>query len=395
MKKIVSLFVITIAVVTAVLVSGCSKVKDFEYLTYDDGIKIISASDEVKSRDKLILPDEIDGKTVVSIGEGAFAYSKFQTVTFSKNILKIENSAFKNSKSLFDVRLNDGLTYIGDFAFVNCSNLVSITFPYGLTTIGDHAFYHARSLSSISFETKSNDENEDKFTYGPKLRYIGDFAFYDTHLYSSIIFDFDIDYIGAYAFSYTHIQGLVFQNVKEIGSYAFAYCPNLQTIRINNVDTLKYGEGIFSNCYELQPESIRIYGLTPNGITPAFKGYPYIRNVTLVGQYVFEEAFSDCYFLEKVTFTDKVEVIGESAFSNCYSLEEITIPENVREIGQYAFNNCSKLKKFTVLGNPTIRESGIFKYSSTDEINAKVFCKDNTYIKDYCIKNNIDYEIIT
>lgn len=61
MRKIVSMIFIIFTITTISFVSGCNKVKDYEYEDFNHGIRIIAASDEVKSREELILPDEIDG----------------------------------------------------------------------------------------------------------------------------------------------------------------------------------------------------------------------------------------------------------------------------------------------------------------------------------------------
>ena len=88
------MFFIIFKIITISFVSGCNKVKYFEYEDFNHGIKIIAASDEVKSREDLILPDEIDGKIVHSIEKFVFENSKMKSVTIPKNTITIEESAF-------------------------------------------------------------------------------------------------------------------------------------------------------------------------------------------------------------------------------------------------------------------------------------------------------------
>ena len=66
----------------------------------------------------VVIPEKIDGKPVISIGEKAF-------MCFSE---------------LMSITLPDRLTSIGDSAFHRCSELTSITIPDGVTSIGVKAF---------------------------------------------------------------------------------------------------------------------------------------------------------------------------------------------------------------------------------------------------------------
>lgn len=317
------------------------------------------------------------------IGKFVFENSKMKSVTLPKNTITIEESAFKNCKLLEKVTFNDGLSVIGVSAFENCYSLTDVTLPLTLSAIDYAGFKNCYSLNTLGFVSDN--------IVSPKLKHIGDYAFFNTNLNINLEFNFEIISIGSYAFSNTNIKSISIKKVKEFGSYAFAYSQNLESISVEIVDNIIYSEGLFINCIKLKPENIAIDSLNANGVTSAFLGYPYVREVTLSGMYVSDSAFKNCYFLEKVNFTDSVKIIDKLAFSNCYSLEEITIPENITDIKQGAFYDCVNLKKFVVLGNPTISELGIF---SGEKVITKVYCKDDTHIKDYCINNDIDYEII-
>lgn len=51
MRKIVSMFFIIFTIITISFLSGCNKVKGYEYEEFNHGIRIIAASNEVKSRE--------------------------------------------------------------------------------------------------------------------------------------------------------------------------------------------------------------------------------------------------------------------------------------------------------------------------------------------------------
>ena len=85
--------------------------------------------------------EEIDlSKTqVIRIGTGAFGWSKSLTTFVASPTLKvIENNVFEECHRLYDITLNEGLEYIGNFAFSSVPS--DLVLPSTLTYIGDHAF---------------------------------------------------------------------------------------------------------------------------------------------------------------------------------------------------------------------------------------------------------------
>lgn len=85
--------------------------------------------------------EEIDlSKTqVIRIGTGAFGWSKSLTTFVASPTLKvIENNVFEECPRLYDITLNEGLEYIGNFVFDSVPS--DLVLPSTLTYIGDHAF---------------------------------------------------------------------------------------------------------------------------------------------------------------------------------------------------------------------------------------------------------------
>lgn len=54
------------------------------------------------------------------------------------------------------------------------------------------------------------------------------------------------------------------------------------------------------------------------------------------------EAFSDCYYLENITYPATAGIIPNYCFYRCYNLRTFTIPEGITEVGQYAFYQCNQ-----------------------------------------------------
>lgn len=114
-------------------------IQDFEYTAGEDG-EGIAITKYTGNATQFEIPDEIDGKPVVSIGESAFEGSSVQEVGLPEGLLSIGEKAFFGCADLTFIGLPEGLVEIGDSAFGTCSVLESVDFPESLTTIGIFAF---------------------------------------------------------------------------------------------------------------------------------------------------------------------------------------------------------------------------------------------------------------
>lgn len=84
-------------------------------------------------------------------------------------------------------------------------------------------------------------------------------------------------------------------------------------------------------------------------------------------EYINDNAFYACTFLEKVNFGKGLKQIGDSfrnalgAFAYCYVLNDVVIPSSVEEIGNFAFFHCDELSNVTF--NEGIRGIGLSSFS--------------------------------
>lgn len=110
--------------------------------------RYIQPEEEVE---ELIIPEEIEGVVVTTIGSEAFANcDKLISVIIPVGVTTIGEHAFANCDKLTNVALPPGLTSIGDFAFNNCINLESMLIPYGVTTINKAVFANCTNLSKLA-----------------------------------------------------------------------------------------------------------------------------------------------------------------------------------------------------------------------------------------------------
>lgn len=100
---------------------------------------------------ELVIPDNIDGVKVTSIGSSAFyRCDNLERVTLPEGVASIGYGAFWACSNLKSVVIPASVTSIGENAFSACSSLTSVIIPEGVTSIGEGAFFYCSSLKSIT-----------------------------------------------------------------------------------------------------------------------------------------------------------------------------------------------------------------------------------------------------
>lgn len=100
--------------------------------------------------DRVIIPKEIDGLPVVSIGEKAFMNATLSEVILPKSIKAILGEAFSGCKNLKTIDLPDGIEYLGDLCFSG-SGLSELSFPNTLKIIPCLCCSGCEDLETINF----------------------------------------------------------------------------------------------------------------------------------------------------------------------------------------------------------------------------------------------------
>jgi len=75
---------------------------------------------------------------------------------YQYKVTKIEKGAFKNcSKLSGTISLTKNVKVVGDSAFYGCKNIKKVVFGSNVTQIGKNSFYNCSKLSTIQFKTGS------------------------------------------------------------------------------------------------------------------------------------------------------------------------------------------------------------------------------------------------
>ena len=126
-----------------------------------------------KDLTEIVIPAEINGKSVIGIGASAFAGSNSLTsVTLPDSITYIDDLAFQNCNNLSTIQISKNLLHIGLGSFSGCHSLKAISLPNTVTSISSLAFNECSNLESIRIPDKVTRINNGTFKGCKKLSYV-------------------------------------------------------------------------------------------------------------------------------------------------------------------------------------------------------------------------------
>lgn len=281
-------------------------------------------SDEDNSYENQLFHDE-QGLTFYPLDDGTFAvsigYAKFlNSITFpssfrNKIVTKIvsDQVVFANSYGnnyLKNVSIPNSIKEIDDFSFELCTNITEIIIPDSVVKLGDKVFYGCSNLETINLSNNLQEIGEFCFSECKKLNYNTKNG---------------LNYIGSTKNPYLVLISLntnnketyeINKDAKFILENVFVNQSNLKNIKIpKNILDIK--ELVFSGCENL--------------IDVDFEEFSNLKNI---GRY----AFSNCYKLENVSFSENIISIGDYAFQNCYNLKLLHFPKQIKKINEGVFS---------------------------------------------------------
>jgi len=191
------------------------------------------------------------------------------------------------------VKIEEGVTTIGDYAFYQCNNLASISLPQSLISIGSYACYECNSLPSF-FVPKS-------------VQKVGDWAFASC----ASLTHFSIEDGARINFG-----GL---NDPYIASYKVFDNTNLENLYLGGDITVDDNSNMYS-----WGEGSR----SPFSNISTLKTVEMSENVTTLGSGIFAESPITSLVIGK-----NVTSIGEYAINKCNIGQSLLIPSNVETVG--------------------------------------------------------------
>jgi PKD repeat protein len=345
-----------------------SPASDFTYTSDGSSITI---TEYTGSDGTVIIPAEIEGLPVTTIGAGAFAdCSGLTTLSIPDSVTTIGTRAFEDCSALTSLSIPDSVTTIGNNAFSDCSGLTTVSIPDSVTSIGNYVFQGCSGLSTVSIPDSITSIGNSAFSgcsalttlsLPDNVTTIGSRAFEDCSNLTTVVIPDSVTTIGTSAFE--DCSGLTLvtigSGVTDIGGSAFSGCSTLTAFDVDtdnsvyaSIDGILYDKDLTTliQCPSGKTGSVTI----PDSITSfgdrAFYGCTGLTSVTIpdgvtnIGAY----PFYGCSGLTLVTIGNSVTSIGTSAFYSCTNLTSLTIGNSVTSIGNFAFRDCSALTTVTI-----------------------------------------------
>lgn len=325
---------------------------DFVYTVEDNVATIV---DYTGSANALVIPQTIDGRKIVRIGDYALSKkAKLNSVVVPESVESIGSSAFEDSVDLKKVTLPDGVTKIGPSAFYGCSKLTTVNIPAKLEEIDDYTFSGCTQLTDIKLSES--------------VTYVGESAFEGCSNLNSVTLSENTETIGDCAFyECDSLYSINLENVSQIGAGAFVYCSNLDDIDLTNCSLI--GENAFSVCQSLInikfPDSIYSIPQTAFEYTLWEQSAP--DGVLYAGDFAYKIIgdFTD----STLTFKDDTYAINDDFLSYNEYVKKINLPDSLTSIGVSAFEGCSALKTVTIPDSCGVQAMAFYDCSSLTDIN--------------------------
>ncbi len=329
-------------------------------LTYDitaDGVIITgyTGGDVV-----VVLPDTIEDKPVVALGEGAFAgKGSLKALSIPDTVTSIEPGALEGCHALTTLRtpvcLGDGTLYFGSlfgadsyeinaakvpdtlatlivtrgetipaYAFYDCT-IEAISLPATITAIEDFAFYGNENLVYLPLGHTA-------------LREVGDRAFTNCAALLSLDIPATVNSLG-----FAMMEGC-----GKLETLTLPFVGEARTMHAKLYDASASGEEDGE-----QDEPVYtlgyLFGARSYMHTAGYLPAALIRVALHEGcGDLMANAFFECSSIREVILPEGVSYIGRRAFYGCEKLASMAIPDSVTTIGDDAFHGCIRLVDLTV-----------------------------------------------
>lgn len=265
------------------------------------------------------------------------------SVKIEDGITSIGEDAFYNCYNITEVQVADTVTEIKKAAFYNCNRLMTINLPDNLTEINSSTFWQCYNLRAIVLPSK--------------ITQIGDWAFYDCESFMNIVFPDELKVIGDRAFARCYnLKSIDLPDrIETIGSGAFAFDTKLQKINLNkNNQFFSVKDGVLFNkdqsellcCpgamdnYYSMPDTVKEIDMFGFAGCEKLEYIVNLNNIAKIGGF----AFNECKNLKQINLGENITYLSEEMFGECKNLESVSFSDKVGEFELFPFLNCDSLK---------------------------------------------------
>lgn len=338
---------------------------DFAITELENGTCIISGySGEASS---VIIPNEIEGKTVVGIGEYAFLNCKtIEEVQIPDSVHTIGHSAFYQCLNLKSITLPESLVSIGPHAFYLCHKVESLELPKGLKTIGSSAFSSMEALQSINIPDSVTEIGPWAFSFCKSLlsieipdsiTRIETGAFHGCYSLRKVTIPASVTFFGDDAFSWCDLCEIWGESASAAEAYAKELGVLFVPITVSNSSQQESTSGkvYLAGTRVIDDFKIEAYADGTCGIKDYYGGNSHLVIPEYVGEYRVVE-ICECYSfglykgITSVFIPEGVVRMNNNAFLGC-SITEMWIPDSLVEFSPYALDLCDEMEVIHVSQN--------------------------------------------
>lgn len=261
---------------------------------------------------------------------------------------------YKNS--IYSVSFSKSIESIGNSAFYNCNKIQNINIPDGVTSIGNHSFYGIHKLSEVKIPDS--------------VTHIGEKAFSSCYNLASIIIPDSVVSLGDYTFSWCDLKKVVIgsgissipigmfsncdeleyitipANVTYVSQEAFGNCPSIKTVyykgtqeQWNNI-SFDSGNGYLKSASDIQFNAV-CHNYAQTVIAPSCSKNGYTKYECLYCGEIYNDTYTDiiahsttngkCYMCEKF-IVEVGETVSVSVTIDKQAKVEWNLAENTASV---------------------------------------------------------------
>ncbi len=338
---------------------------DYEY-TRDSAVPdSISITAYHGKETDLVIPRQLDGFSVLSIGESAFqGNTSLESVTIPDGVVLVDRQGFSQCSRLRILNLGKTVKVIREYAFNRCDSLESVILPDNVTSVETGAFSYCKSLQSVFIGLGLQSFNGNNVFVGSvsleKISLAPDHPTF--YLKEKMLFEKTAEGNTLVCRPPALPGGALDIDAYCVGNDACSTCPGVTSVRFSE-NVVRIGTTSFANNSDLT--------------SVTFTG-----NVSFIGG----GAFSGTGIISAV-IPEKVVSIEHATFADCRNLKDVTLPENLERIGDYSFYGCSSLLKLMIPG------SVLFIGENALPLGPEILTVlKGSFAEEYCNRNNIQYK---
>mgnify|MGYP000056542797 CR=1 FL=1 len=309
--------------------------------------------------------------------------------------------------SITEIKIEEGVTYLGNWAFSYLTNVVKVNIPASITSLGDSIFRGDTALTTVEWvsdfnapEITDTDSKDNIYSgkYVPTSMFDGCTSLGSGEELSTWL-PASFTGVGCAAFRGTQftVDFDGWNALNYIGAYGFAGMPNLDSFTLSTKITLGLRGGASNAFNSSGLRSLTVadgIAAIPSGLC---NGCEQLSSVALADSVttIAMNAFFNTKALEKIDLKN-IQTINSYAFWGS-GLTDLVLPKSVKKVESRAFEACTSLTKVTInAAELTLENKNTFAgcsalstvvtsaTSTINELNNGAFGPDTTYgSKDY------------